>query len=135
MLSIGYGLDVRAIAFRFPRGVRDLFPLHSVQIGSGADRASYSEFTGTLPGEKRLEREADNSPPSIAGVQMCGEIGYCNCSIFSYAVHKENLPFRFCHRRKGGGGVGECFSDNFLPKRNCFDYCVEKGRMKNINTF
>jgi hypothetical protein len=57
------------IGVRFPAGNRN-FPLrHHVQTGSGAHPASYPMCT-----VKRLAREADHSPPSIAEVKECVEI-------------------------------------------------------------
>jgi hypothetical protein len=65
-----YGLDDRAIGFRFPAGAKDFSSNLCVQTGSGAHPASCTMCTGgPFPeGKARPGRDADHSPPSSAEV-------------------------------------------------------------------
>jgi hypothetical protein len=65
-----YGLDDRAIGFRFPAGAKDFSSILCVQTGSGFHPASCPMGTGSpFPGGKaRPGRDADHSPPSSAEV-------------------------------------------------------------------
>jgi hypothetical protein len=63
-----YGLDDLKSKFESLK-VQEFSLLHSVQTGSGAHSASYPMGTsGCYLGEKRLEREADHSPPTSAEI-------------------------------------------------------------------
>jgi hypothetical protein len=70
-----YVLDDRAIEVRSPTGAEDFSSL-CVQIGSGANPASYPVGTGgPFPGGKaRPGRDADRSPPSSAEVKYEQEL-------------------------------------------------------------
>jgi hypothetical protein len=65
-----YGLEDRAIGFRFPAGAKDFSYSLFVQTGSGAHPASCKMCTGgPSPGAKaRPGRDSDHSPPSSAEV-------------------------------------------------------------------
>jgi hypothetical protein len=65
-----YGLDDRAIGFRYPAGAKDFFSILCVQTGSGVHPASSPMGTGCpFPGGKaRPGRDADHSPPSSSEV-------------------------------------------------------------------
>jgi hypothetical protein len=45
LVPLGYGLDDRGTVVRFPTEAKDLYLLHSVQIDSGAQLASYPMST------------------------------------------------------------------------------------------
>ena len=62
-IATGYGLDGTGIESRW--GAR--FSA-AVQTGPGAHLASCTMGTGSYPGVKRLEHDADPSPPSSAVV-------------------------------------------------------------------
>jgi hypothetical protein len=67
-----YGLDDRAIGFRFPTGAKDFSSILCVQTGYGAHPASCTMGTGGGPfsgGKARPGRNADHSPPSSAEVE------------------------------------------------------------------
>jgi hypothetical protein len=66
-----YGLNDRAIGFRFPAGEKDFSSIFCVQTGSGAHPVSCPMGTvGPFPGGKeRPGRDADHSPPSGAEVE------------------------------------------------------------------
>jgi hypothetical protein len=66
---LDYGLDDRVIGVRSPAGAT-IFPLTSVQTGSGAHPASCTMGNGgPFPGGKaRPGRDADHSLPSSAEV-------------------------------------------------------------------
>jgi hypothetical protein len=69
-IPLGYGLDDRGSTVRFPAGSGNFSFHYRVKNGSGDHLASYLMGTrGSLPGEKRPEREADHSPPSSAEVK------------------------------------------------------------------
>jgi hypothetical protein len=69
-IALGYGLDDRGSRVRFPAGAGNVSLHHRVQSGSGAHPASYPMGTRALSVVvKRLEREADHSPPSSAEVK------------------------------------------------------------------
>jgi hypothetical protein len=65
-----YGMDDRAIGFRFPAGAKNVSSILCVQNSSGAHPASCPMGTGgPFPGGKaRPGRDADHSPPSSAEV-------------------------------------------------------------------
>jgi hypothetical protein len=69
-ITLDYGLDNWGSRVRFPAGAGN-FSLHRrVQNGSGAHPTSYPMCTRALSlGVKRLEHEADHSPPSSAEVK------------------------------------------------------------------
>jgi hypothetical protein len=59
----------------FPAREQNLFLIHSVQNGFGANPASNLKGTGDwFPKIKRPGREADRSPPSSADIKNCGAI-------------------------------------------------------------
>jgi hypothetical protein len=66
-----YGLDDRAIGFRFPAEAKDFSSSLCVQTDSGAHPASYTLGTGgPFPGVKAWPgRDADHSPLSSAEVE------------------------------------------------------------------
>jgi hypothetical protein len=65
-----YGLDDRAIGFRFPAGAKNFSSILCVQTGCGSHPASCPIGTGgSFPGGKaRPGHDADHSPPSSAEV-------------------------------------------------------------------
>jgi hypothetical protein len=67
-------MDDRGSGVRLPAGAGNFSLHHRSQNGSGAHPASYPMGTrGSFPGAKRLEHEADHSPPSSAEVKnACG---------------------------------------------------------------
>jgi hypothetical protein len=66
-IEMAYVLDGHG---SIPGTARNFSLLHSIQIGSGAHRATYPMGTGVT----RLWREADHSPPSSAEVKNGGAI-------------------------------------------------------------
>jgi hypothetical protein len=68
----GYGLDDRAIEFRFPAGAKGFSSSLCVQTGSGAHPASFTMGTGgPFPGDKaRPGRDADHSPHLVPRSSM-----------------------------------------------------------------
>jgi hypothetical protein len=67
---MGYGLDDRGSAVRFPAGSGNFSLHHRVQNGSGSHPASHPMGTrGSFLEIKRPEREADHLPPSSAEVK------------------------------------------------------------------
>jgi hypothetical protein len=69
-IALGYGLDDRGSRVRFPAEDGNFSLHHRVQTSSVAHPASYPMDTrGSFPGIKRLEHEADHSPPSSAEIK------------------------------------------------------------------
>jgi hypothetical protein len=70
--------------------VKNFYVLHVVQIGSGAQSASYPMGTGSSsPGIKQSGREADHSPPTSAEVKKM----WIYISIPPYTYTRTNLLF------------------------------------------
>jgi hypothetical protein len=68
-IALGYGLDDRGSRVRFPVGVWNFSLRQHVQKALGLFQ-TIKRVTGALSlGVKRLEREADRSPPSSAEVK------------------------------------------------------------------
>ena len=75
---------------RIPVGVRFSAP---VQTGPGANPASCTVGTGSLPGVKRPERDVDHPPPPIAEVEGRVELYLYSASGPSCPVLGRPLPF------------------------------------------
>jgi hypothetical protein len=74
-ISIGIATDYRADSQNsIPGRDRDIFILHSVQTGSGANSASYTMGTWAVSLGVRPVRDADHPPQSNAEVNKGGAI-------------------------------------------------------------
>jgi hypothetical protein len=86
VIWLDYGLDDRIIGVRFPARAGNFSLRHSVQVGSGAQSASFQWVPGALTlGVKRPGREADHSPPFSVEVKECAEL-YLHSSIRLHGV-------------------------------------------------
>jgi hypothetical protein len=103
-IVLGYGLDDRDSRVRFPVGAGNFTLHHRVQNGSGAHPASYPMDTGdSFPGGKAAGHEADQSPPSSAGVKNAWSYTSTPQYVFMawYLVkHRDHFTFFTSYRQK-----------------------------------
>jgi len=91
---LGYGLYNQGIMVWFPLG-QDIFFLQNVQIGSGSNPASYSMCSRRfLPRIKRLDLEADHSPPS--NTKFKNEWRYTSTSTHAFMACTVTILLSLC---------------------------------------
>jgi hypothetical protein len=91
-VGIATGLRAERSGFDIRQGL-GIFR-YRAQTGSGAHPASYPMDTGiTYPGVKRLEREADHSPPSSAEVKKAWNCTRVYPKVSGLAAWSENCKW------------------------------------------
>jgi hypothetical protein len=130
LVTLGYGLDDRGIVVRLPAEAKDFYLLHSVQIDSGAQPASYPMSTeSSLPVGGRGVKVTTHLQP-VPRIRMHSPISkFMECRLIT---NRENLTLLVEHTLRIQRGKFDSshlwlrFPQVTTPTRDIVGYFVEE---------